>query len=122
MKAHEINELKNYVSKKDIATMLSVYSDQDISKKNNYIYNIMRTLYIINIKDIPKSFFKYYKVKRGDTWNLIAYTLFGSVELYWLILKLNEVKDPTFEPQVGTFVRYISKENINQILDSLIEF
>lgn len=122
MKAHEIDELKNYVSKKDIATMFNVYPDESISKKNHYIYNIMRTLYIINLKDIPKSFFKYYTVKRGDTWNLISYTLYGTVELYWLVMKLNEVKDPTFEPQVGKFLRYVSKENINQILDALKEF
>jgi len=119
MKAQDIEELKKYVSKRDLATMFHIYPDSDLNVKNAEVYNIMRTLYVLNLKDIPKSYFKYYQVGKKDTWNLIAYKLYGSVELWWLLLKLNEIKDPTFEPEQDSYVRYISKENANRIIDTL---
>jgi hypothetical protein len=119
MKTTDVDELKNFVAKKDMANIFHIYEDTSLDIDNAWVYNVMRALYIMNLKDIPKSFFSYHKVMEKETWNMISYKLYGTVELWWLLLKLNEIKDPTFDPTPDSYVRYISKENANQIIDTM---
>ena len=119
MKANEIKELENFVSNKDLAQMFHVYVSEDSEGNKINVYNTMRTIYFSNIDNIPKSYFEYYKVMNNDSWNLISYKLYGTIELWWMIVKLNNIPDPTFEPEEDTYIRYITKEKVNQVLDLL---
>ena len=35
-----------------------------------------------------------YEVKAGDTWTLISHNLFGTIRLWWLLCKFNNITDP----------------------------
>ena len=119
MKASDIDELKDFLSNKDMAQIFHIYKDKNIENDTIRVFNIMRSLYLLDLDNIPKSYFNYYKIRQNDTWTLISHKLYGTVELWWLILKLNNIKDPTFEPNIDESIRYISTETVNQILDTM---
>lgn len=119
MKAYQIKELEKFVSKKDIANLFHVYKDNNLDIKNNRVFNIMRSVYFADLSDIPLSYFKYYTVIKNDNWNLISYKLYGTIELFWLLMKLNGVIDPFYEPIVGKAIRYISKDDANGVVEKI---
>ena len=119
MKAREIEELKEFISKKDLSNLFHVYTDRNLDEPTNKVFNIMRTLHLINIDDIPLSYFQYYQVKLNDTWPLISYKLYGTIELWWLLLKMNDIKDPFYEPEMDSYLRYVSKDEANNIIQTI---
>ena len=76
----------------------------------------MRTLHIVDVNRIPTSYFQYYRVMDRDTWPLISFKVYNTVELWWLLMKLNNVLDPMFEPEKDTSIRYVSAGDVNTIL------
>lgn len=114
MKEFEINELKAEASRNGLSNALNIEVVD-----NNYVYNIMRTLYIVDVDFIEKSYFKYYRVNNNETWNSISYNIYGTNRLYWLILKLNGIKDPTFDPAPGSKLKYISEQDALEVIESI---
>ena len=114
MKEIEIEELKSEVNKNSLSNVMSVET-----VGNQYVYNIMSTFQIIDIDQIESSYFQYYTANPNDTWNLMSYNIYGTVDFYWLLLKLNDARDPTFDPIPGTRYRYVSESDVVEIVNSI---
>ena len=114
MKEIEIEELKTEVNKNSLSNVMSV---ETVS--NQYVYNIMSTFQIVDVDQIEKSYFQYYTSKPNETWNSMSYNIYGTVDFYWLLLKLNDVRDPTFDPVPGVQYRYIGESDVIEILNTI---
>ena len=49
----------------------------------------------------------------------MSYNIYGTVDFYWLLLKLNDARDPTFDPIPGTRYRYVSESDVVEIVNSI---
>lgn len=114
MKEFQINELKNEAPKNSLSNVLNVEVVGD-----NYVYNMMRTLYMLDLDFVESGYFQFYTIKQNETWNSISFNIYGTPKLYWLILKLNDIRDPMFDPVPGTQLRYISEEDALEVIDSI---
>ena len=114
MKEFEINEIKSEAPTNSLSNALNVEV-----VANNYVYNIMRTLYILDVDFIENNYFQYYRVNENETWNSISYNIYGTNRLYWLILKLNGIKDPLFDPVPGSKLKYISEDDALEVIESI---
>lgn len=115
MKISEIYSLKNHITKKDLSNLFHI---KDIDN-TGLVYSIMRTLHFDHLNDVPLDYFNYYTAIVNDTWPLISFKLYDTTELWWMLIKLNEIKNPFVEPLVGYKIRYISKATISDVLNTI---
>lgn len=83
------NSLGLEFSKYDFANFFKV-----VNKGEKSYFNICTTINFDNIHKIPSSMCSLYEVKAGDTWTLISHNLFGTIRLWWLLCKFNNITDP----------------------------
>ncbi len=113
MRQYEIKEnplfKPNYY---DLANMFNVYKDKD----GFNIFSINRTLFL-NTKDKPSPrLYEIYTVKYGDSWTLISYNFYQTIELWWIICKFNQIKDPLQSPIEGEKIMIPTKEIVDTIV------
>lgn len=117
-KIRDISEYSNFIKDEDMANIFYAYPNKKIDQ-SQLCYNINKTLIFKGIDRIPISSFKYYTVMANDTWNLISYKQYGTIELWWLICKLNNIKNAFIMPQPGWVLRILDTEDVNKILRSM---
>ena len=83
------------------------------------IFNLHKGLIVKNIDYIPKAYYDSYQITEGDQWTLISYKFYGSIELWWAICKFNQINDPLFMPDVGTYIKIPKKEIVLQIIEQI---
>jgi hypothetical protein len=96
--------------------IFNVYQDD----KGYYFYNLLQSVAIPN--NLPPGFYNRYNVVYGDTWPYISYKNYNTPNLWWVIVNVNGIQDPTSIPAPGTSI-YILKPNLvsnilNQIANS----
>lgn len=118
MKITEIQNYSNYITNYDLANMFNVYTDNKLGPLYK-TYNLNRSIVIKGIGDIPATQITTHTVKDGDTLNLISYRLYGTIELWWLLAKINNIRDATINLVPGWVLYTLNKNIVNQILIAL---
>lgn len=103
------------ISRENLANMFTIGIDS-----NNYRqYLINRTLYFSNTDNYPAKILKYYTVQAKDTWPLISYKFYGTIELWWIVCKLNGIINPLDFPEAGTLLKILDDSYVKSILQDL---
>lgn len=87
-----------------------------VNKGEKSYFNLCRSIYF-NIEDISPDLITIYEVAEGDTWTNISYRNFGTIKLWWLICKFNNIKNPFEEIEAGKFIKIPSKELMETIIN-----
>ena len=82
-------------------------------------YLINKTIYIKGANNPQASNFGTYIKKENDTWPLISYKIYEEIDLWWLLCKINNIIDPTAEITNGTEIKYLKKDIVTSIINSL---
>tara|TARA_R110002020_G_scaffold90534_9_gene220465 strand:+ start:710 stop:1090 length:381 start_codon:yes stop_codon:yes gene_type:complete len=123
-KLNDNEDIQDQIPEEDFANLFNIYKDSSLDN-NAYTYSINRT---INFNDVPNpgdkvtGAFYEYTVSMGETWTLISFKNYGTIRLWWLVCKLNKIKDPTKGPVVGQKIVLIKKEQVFNVLDQIIGF
>lgn len=88
----------------DLANLFNIYSKEQDGETVDY-FNINRTVYFNGIDNPPPSFYIPYTVTANDTWTLISYKFYGTIEYWWLICKFNGVTNPSDFPVEGEVLK-----------------
>ena len=65
----------------------------------------------------PEDSYKYIKTRwnsKDYTWNILSYRVYGTTELYWLIMLVNDITDP-YGIKDGDEIRVLKPEYINEL-------
>lgn len=122
MKQFEISELDK-LSALSFANIFNVNDEPKLGATFK-TYSINRT---VNFTDLDNStttsnaLFIPYKVIASDNWTIISYKFYQTIELWWLIAKVNNISDPTVDPIVGTTIKILTSDVVNQILSVIRE-
>lgn len=122
MKQFEISELEK-LSALSFANIFHVNDEPKLGSTFK-TYSINRT---VNFNDLNNksttnnALFIPYKVIANDNWTIISYKFYQTIELWWLIAKVNNISNPTEDPVVGTTIKILSSDVVNQILAILRE-
>ena len=90
-----------------------MYQDDD----GRYFFNLLQNLVLPT--DIPDNLYKEYETCYGDTWPFISHKLYGTTNLYWLVLEANKIINPTNPVLPGNKIKYFKKEVVSSILTQL---
>jgi hypothetical protein len=111
MKQNENNELKK-LTLENFANLFNVYI-----KDKKFIYSINKGLYFKNIDNYAPNNIQIYEIQNGDQWTNISYKFYGTIELWWIICKINGITDPVrYSPIEGNKIIILNKELINNFL------
>ena len=87
-----------------------------VNKGEKSYFNLCRSIYF-DIEDISPDLITVYEVAEGDTWTNISYRNFGTIKLWWLICKFNNIKNPFEEIVAGKIIKIPSKELMETIIN-----
>lgn len=99
----------------DLANLFNVYQDED----SNYYFSINRTIYFVGTSSMIPSMYNTYTVQEGDTWTKISYITYGTIDLWWLVCKSNNIIDPTSHPESGTTIKLLTTQIANSVIESI---
>jgi nucleoid-associated protein YgaU len=112
MKQNEITDLEK-LSPENLENIFNVYKDLD----DMYFYNLLQTISIP--QNLPESVYITYNVRQGDTWPFISHKTLNNPNLWWLILMVNNIQDPTKKVEPGTTIRIPRTEFVRQVISQM---
>jgi len=111
----DIDELNTTpLSENSLSNYFTVVNDD-----NKYRYLMTRTLYINGSNVANNDLYTNYNVQNNDHWTLISYKFYGLIDLWWLICKFNEIKNPYEIPVPGTMIKIPTEEFVGYILEQI---
>lgn len=122
MKQFEVPELET-ITALNFANLFNVYDEPKLGITYK-TYSINRTLNFTDLDSTStenNSLFTPYKVQSGDTWTTLSYKFYQTIELWWLIAKVNNIANPTIDPEIGSTIRILKADTINQIIQTIRE-
>ena len=96
--------------KEDFANFFNVSFDGE-----NYKFNINKSLYLTGFESMAPSFYHNYEIKERDTWTIISYREYNTIELWWLLCRTNQIWDPTRPLIPGTVIKILNKDVADEI-------
>lgn len=97
----------------NLENIFQVYTDEN----NYYYYNLLQT---VNIpQNLPLGYFNDYTVKYNDTWPLVSYKAYGTPNLWWVITSVNNIINPTVQPEQGTIIKTLKTSLVRNILTEI---
>ena len=94
--------------------LFDIYED----KNNIYYYNILKTINF-DQSNMSPDIYTIYTTTAGDSYPLISYKKYQTIDLWWLICSFNNISDPTKLPEPGTQLKVLGVELINNILNNI---
>lgn len=82
-------------------------------------FNLCKNLSFDNVEFIDQSLYTTYMVQENDCWTNISYKTYGTIDLWWLIAKFNNVKNPFIGLTPGSYIKIPGDEIKETILDSI---
>lgn len=112
------------LNKYNLANLFNIYTDENY--EDIYFYNICRTINFEGLAENPEddyvnNIFDYYNVTEDDTWPLISFKQYQTIELWWLVCKANGVINPTETLEAGRVVRVFKKSYVANLLKRLLD-
>lgn len=100
----------------DFENILNVYQDS----RSNWFYNLNTTTNI----SVDENLILTYQVTFDSHWPLLAYNIYGTTRLAWVLLQLNNITaENIFKPILaGETIKYIDKKYIRTIITSLQDY
>lgn len=103
------------LNKNSLANLFNV-----VCRGNKSYFNLCKGVSFSNLDKLSDESFSSYIVLESDSWPTISYKFYNTVELWWLICKFNNIKDPFEFPEAGTVIKIPSEQIKDLILDVII--
>ncbi len=84
-------------------------------------FNINKTIHIKNMDNISSAYYTTYECKSDDTWPLISYKFYNTYKLWWVICKVNNIKNPFVEIVGGKRIKILNMDKVKEILNTIKE-
>ena len=78
-------------------------------------YLVNRGMYI-SADNVSPQMVTMYEVKDNDTYTKISFAFYGTIDLWWLVCKVNGIVNPFDTLNTGTVLRVLKREYVNGIV------
>ena len=111
-------DIREY-DKYDMANMFNIGFNVEDDK---YVPLFHETVHFKDADQMHPGYYTAYMVLENETWPIISYKQYGTIELWWLICKANYVKEPMMnDPVPGELLKVPTQEVVDSILAELKE-
>lgn len=105
--------------KGDLSSLFSVEQSENGDGSVSTFYNLNDGMTIEGIEDIPADYVKSYRVSAGDTLKSISWKLYGSIDYWWIVAKLNRMGDAFTEFEPGARLLVVDKNMLDSIIGTV---
>lgn len=114
----DLNKTRNNVVDLDNLEKYRYENIFKIGKNNNYFfYNILKTIQIPDNLNVDIFYYKTINTRRPLT--SISYDIYGTQDLWWLIILTNKIINPVDIITPGTNLKIIKPEYVNEIIAAI---
>ena len=113
MKQNNITNLPKLESNR----LENIFSIQQ-TENGEYYYNMLYTVNFSNENLAPYTY-DVYTTNQGDTYTLISYKMYNTINLWWLVCSLNNINNPTSLPAPGTSLKILKPSYVNTVLTAM---
>ena len=110
---NDITELRDL----DLTRYENIFKVFNTGEKNFFYYNIVKKIAIPDSLD--ERLFYHIVLPAGIPLTTLSYNAYGNIDLWWLILVINNITNPVKDLPVGRKVRLLKPRYVEQILDSI---
>lgn len=93
---------------------LRIYRNTD----SNYFYNLLSNSVSIN-NDLETETYYEIRVNKSVPWTTLSYNEYRTMNLWWLIMEINKVKNPLDYPQPGTMLKILYPQYVKLVIDTI---
>ena len=112
MKQNDITTLSK-VSLYRYENFFNVYKDSN----NFYFYNLLRNISLFPASNSDVEIV--YNTTFNDTWVLISYKHYNTMELWWLVCAYNQIDNPVKMPKSGTQLKILNPSYVGTVISEL---
>jgi hypothetical protein len=102
-----------YLDNENYENIFDVKTDEN----GFYYYNLLQSVNLPS--NLPKGLFANYQIVYGDTWPFISYKNYGTPNLWWIILSVNNILDPTQIPEPGTNINILGTDYVKEVISQI---
>lgn len=116
---NDINDIAlDTVSDESYENIFRLYQTEDSENQINfYYYNLLNSVYLPG--NISPAYYYTITLKRATPWTVISYNEYKTINLWWLILLVNDIKNPVLFPEAGTVLKIIKQPFVKLILNDI---
>lgn len=114
MKQNDISDLP-LLSNFRYENFFNLYTDED----GQYYYNLLRSVNIIP----PSSdeIHDFYTARDKETWVLISWKYYKTIDLWWLICVYNQIQNPTIFPTNGQLLKLLKPQYVSMVIKEMVK-
>lgn len=91
-----------------------------LTKDNQFYYNILGTS--INFEgELDPSTYYNITITKKVPWTTVSYNEYRNMNLWWLILAVNNIQNPVEYPTPGTKIKILYPKYVRYVIDKIIE-
>lgn len=88
------------------------------TKEGIPFYNLLETVQFPEFLD--PSAYELLRVSKSNTpWTVLSYQLYGTTDLWWLLLTFNKISNPIEMPKVGQVLRVLKPSLVAEVMNEL---
>ena len=116
---NDINDIVlDTISDESYENIFRIYQTEDPENQINfYYYNLLNSVYLPG--SIPPAYYYTITLKRATPWTVISYNEYKTINLWWLILLVNNIKNPVLFPEAGSVLKIIKQPFVKLILNDI---
>jgi nucleoid-associated protein YgaU len=88
-----------------------------INEEGRWVYNILKGINVFPANN--SSVEDEYIVVSNDTWYLISYKYYKTMDLWWLVCEYNQIKDATKKPNPGDTLKLLKSDYVWPVISNL---
>jgi hypothetical protein len=93
---------------------LNMYTDS-----NGFdFYNLLRNINVFPANNTQAE--DSYTISYNDTWALISYKYYNTMDLWWLVCIYNQINNPVVLPQPGTKIKLLKSNYVSTVISELL--
>lgn len=83
-------------------------------------FNLLKKINLIDSSsELNPDFFDTYVIDSDMTWGILSYNIYNTLNLWWLLCLVNNIQDPTKNPENGSYIKAIKPKFVNMVIKAI---
>lgn len=91
-----------------------------LTDQNQFYYNLLSTQVIIE-GELDTNTYYTIRVNRRVPWTTLSYNEYRNMNLWWLIMAVNKVRNPLKYPDPGTQLKILYPNYVKYVIDTIVD-
>lgn len=83
-------------------------------------FNLLKKIYLVDkSSDLNPKYFDTYVIDVDLPWVILSYNIYNTLNLWWLLCIVNNIQDPTKNPEQGSYIKVIKPQYVELVVNTI---